>query len=65
MGNIPAQRGFDLSLASIKTATVRSPGQIAAIVSPGKIARLMIKTFNIRNRGYATIGGHLFPRGRR
>lgn len=65
MGNIPAQRGFDLSLANIKAATVRSPGQIATVASSEKMARLMIKAFNIRNRGYATIGGHLFPRGRR
>lgn len=64
MNNVPAQR-ITFSLSPITSATAKSRGSIAAIVSPNKIARLMIKAFNIRNRGYGSVGGHLFPSRRR
>lgn len=62
---IPVQRGVSFSLAGIKTATVKSSGRVAAVVSPGKMATVRIRVFNIRNLGYGSIGGHLFPRRRR
>lgn len=64
MGNIPAQR-ITFSLSSVKSATVTSRGHIAAVVLPERMASVLLRAFNIRNLGYGSTGGHLFPRRRR
>lgn len=67
MSNISAQQSLPSSSLSMAAAKVRSAGRLAAaVVLPAKAAGRVRKiVFNIRNKGYKSIGGHLFPsRGR-